>query len=104
MKLKLIIDVSGTSNKEKPKEKKPEKPKIPVTISQAVKENVRVEDLKNLLELTQTRYFIIIISSSSISDNCLGFLILLCSGSEMSPLSSTRNSSLRIKRSAILNQ
>ena len=33
-----------------------EKPKIPATLSQAVKENLRVEDLKNLLEQTQTRF------------------------------------------------
>ena len=33
-----------------------EKPKIPSTLSQAVKENLRVEDLKNLLESSQVRF------------------------------------------------
>merc|ERR1711970_866872 len=50
-------DANGTS-KPKPKslEKKVEKPKIPSTLSQAVKENLRVEDLKNLLESSQVRF------------------------------------------------
>ena len=59
----LIINLflfvfSGTNGKEKPKstEKKVEKPKTPITLSQAVKENLRVEDLKNLLEMSQTRF------------------------------------------------
>merc|ERR1719158_803981 len=49
---------NGTNGKEKPKstEKKVEKPKTPITLSQAVKENLRVEDLKNLLEMSQTRF------------------------------------------------
>jgi len=49
---------NGTSAKEKPKstEKKVEKPKTPATLSQAVKENLRVEDIKNLLEMSQTRF------------------------------------------------
>merc|ERR1719232_1832136 len=49
---------NGTNGKEKPKstEKKVEKPKTPLTLSQAVKENLRVEDLKNLLEMSQTRF------------------------------------------------
>ena len=54
--MKLLICFSGGAVKEKPKEKKPERPKVPSSISQAVKENVRVEDLKNLLELTKTRF------------------------------------------------
>ena len=33
-----------------------EKPKIPSTLAQAVKENLRVEDLKNLLESSQVRF------------------------------------------------
>jgi len=50
-------DSNGTT-KPKPKnvEKKVEKPKIPSTLSQAVKENLRVEDLKNLLESSQVRF------------------------------------------------
>ena len=50
---------SGTTTKEKPKsndKKIEQKPKIPATLSQAVKENLRVEDLKNLLETSQTRF------------------------------------------------
>jgi len=50
-------DTNGTA-KPKPKsnEKKVEKPKIPSTLAQAVKENLRVEDLKNLLESSQVRF------------------------------------------------
>eukprot|EP00092_Neocalanus_flemingeri_P036346 GFUD01039569.1.p1 GENE.GFUD01039569.1~~GFUD01039569.1.p1 ORF type:complete len:658 (+),score=187.25 GFUD01039569.1:206-2179(+) len=50
-------ETNGTA-KAKPKstEKKVEKPKIPSTLGQAVKENLRVEDLKNLLESSQTRF------------------------------------------------
>merc|ERR1719447_2160950 len=52
-------DTNGTANKEKKSsDKKVTAPKkqIPANISQAVKENVRVEDLKNLLETAQTRF------------------------------------------------
>jgi len=50
-------EVNGTSkSKSKPTEKKVEKPKIPSTLAQAVKENLRVEDLKNLLENSQVRF------------------------------------------------
>merc|ERR1719228_130290 len=52
-------DTNGTANKEKKSsDKKVIAPKkqIPANISQAVKENVRVEDLKNLLETAQTRF------------------------------------------------
>merc|ERR1712123_61880 len=50
-------ETNGTA-KSKPKsnEKKVEKPKIPSTLAQAVKENLRVEDLKNLLESSQVRF------------------------------------------------
>lgn len=50
-------ETNGTA-KPKPKstEKKVEKPKIPSTLAQAVKENLRVEDLKNLLESSQVRF------------------------------------------------
>jgi len=50
-------EVNGAA-KSKPKtgEKKTEKPKIPSTLAQAVKENLRVEDLKNLLESSQVRF------------------------------------------------
>ena len=48
---------SGTAVKEKTKETKTEqKPKIPATLSQAVKEKCRVEDLKSLLEESQTKF------------------------------------------------
>ena len=48
---------SGTAVKEKTKETKTEqKPKLPSTLSQAVKEKCRVEDLKNLLEESQTKF------------------------------------------------
>merc|ERR1719342_1031518 len=52
----------ASPNKEKkPSDKKVTAPKkqIPANISQAVKENVRVEDLKNLLETAQTRFQIL---------------------------------------------
>merc|ERR1719516_291026 len=52
-------DTNGTANKEKKSsDKKVAAPKkqLPSNISQAVKENVRVEDLKNLLETAQTRF------------------------------------------------
>jgi len=42
--------------KPKPTEKKVEKPKVPSTVQEAVKANVRVEDLKNLVESSQTRF------------------------------------------------
>ena len=48
---------SGTAVKEKTKETKTEqKPKLPSTLSQAVKEKCRVEDLKSLLEESQTKF------------------------------------------------
>merc|ERR1719474_1850737 len=52
-------ETNGTANKDKKaNEKKIAAPKkqLPSNISQAVKENVRVEDLKNLLETAQTRF------------------------------------------------
>ena len=52
-----MIIRSGTAVKEKTKETKTEqKPKLPSTLSQAVKEKCRVEDLKNLLEESQTKF------------------------------------------------
>lgn len=43
--------------KEKPKETKTEpKPKLPSTLSQAVKDKLRVDDLKSLLEESQTKF------------------------------------------------
>merc|ERR1719474_2324489 len=54
------FDASQASPKKdkKANEKKIAAPKkqLPSNISQAVKENVRVEDLKNLLETAQTRF------------------------------------------------
>eukprot|EP00090_Calanus_glacialis_P038416 TRINITY_DN67042_c0_g1_i1.p1 TRINITY_DN67042_c0_g1~~TRINITY_DN67042_c0_g1_i1.p1 ORF type:complete len:657 (-),score=239.38 TRINITY_DN67042_c0_g1_i1:96-2066(-) len=50
-------ETNGTAKpKAKSTEKKVEKPKIPSTLAQAVKENLRVEDLKNLLESSQVRF------------------------------------------------
>lgn len=50
-------EANGTAkSKSKSVEKKVEKPKIPSTLGQAVKENLRVEDLKNLLESSQVRF------------------------------------------------
>jgi len=40
----------------KPKEKKVEKPKVPSSVGEAVKANLRVEDLKNLVESSQQRF------------------------------------------------
>jgi len=40
----------------KPKEKKVEKPKLPSSLAEAVKAEVRVEDLKNLVESSQARF------------------------------------------------
>lgn len=49
--------ISGTAVKEKGKETKPEpKQKMPVTLSQAVKENLRADDLKKLLEESQNKF------------------------------------------------
>ena len=45
--------VEGKKSSEK---KVDSKPKIPSTLTQAVKENLRVEDLKNLLEISQARF------------------------------------------------
>jgi len=48
---------NGTAVKEKGKETKPEpKQKMPVTLSQAVKENLRADDLKKLLEESQNKF------------------------------------------------
>ena len=45
------------SGKPKPKaEKKAEKPRLPGSVVQAVKENLRVEDLKLLLESSQSQF------------------------------------------------
>ena len=45
------------SGKPKPKaEKKAEKPRLPGSVAQAVKENLRVEDLKLLLESSQSQF------------------------------------------------
>lgn len=50
--------ISGTKVEvKKSTEKKVDtKPKLPSTLSQAVKESLRVEDLKNLLETSQARF------------------------------------------------
>ena len=49
---------SGTKveGKKSTEKKVDTKPKTPSTLSQAVKENLRVEDLKNLLETSQARF------------------------------------------------